>query len=233
MRFRWIGLWASLALLGGCGAGGGGKVNEQLAEPAALREKKEAIALIRFPPPEPKCTALGMQIGVRQGDLFKPTQTLRLRNLAVTNVLEVLLEPGEYHVLSLTCVHGKAMQTLWEPQGNGLLRRSYAAFSIAAGEVLNAGEIKVVRTDRRPAVVTSSAGAHVEVSDWPLAELERFKSQRPKLFAEMRTRLMTVTPSSAATAETVPQQCAELRQMQASGKVQTLPVACAAAVAKQ
>jgi len=222
---------AALVVLGGCS--GGGKVSEQLADPVALQQRKEAIALIRFARPDPSCVALGMQIGVRQGDLYKPLQTLRLKELAVTNVMEALLEPGEYHVLSMTCVRGKSMQTLWEPQGNGLLRRSYATFSIAAGEVLNAGEIKLVHADRRPRTFTTFVGLHVEVSDWPLAELERFKSQRPKLFAAMKTRLMTVAPSTAVTAETAPQQCAELRRLQASGKVQSIPETCAAAIAKR
>ena len=226
MSVRWIGrAWlAACTVLAGCS--GGGKVSETLADPDALLSKSEAIALIRFAPPDPACLALGMQIGVRDGDLYKPLQTLRLKDLAITNVMEVLLQPGEYHVLSLTCVRARSMQTMWEPQGDGRLRRSYSTFTVAAGEVVNLGEIKVVRADHKPGLWGNFIGVKVDVADWPLRELERFKSQRPKLFAEMRTRLMSVDGVAQPAADASQIKCAELRQLPAAGKVQSLPAAC-------
>ena len=215
---------ASVLLLVGCS--GGGKVNQQLTNPERLEASKEAVVFIRFAPPDPSCTALGMQIGVKDGDLYKPLQTLRLQKLAETNVIEALVEPGEYHILSLTCVRAKSMQTLWEPQGNGKLRRSYATFRVAAGEVINAGEIRIVKTGSIAGIHRAFANVKVEVNDWPLVELERFKSQRPKHFAEMKTRLMTVDGAGVAAADAAALKCTELKQLQAAGKVQNLPAGC-------
>ena len=230
MRVRWgvlgckaVGLAGAL-MLAACS--GGGKVNQQLTNPERLEASKEAIAFIRFAAPDPSCIALGMQIGVREGEFFKPVQTLRLQTLAVTNVMEALVAPGEYHVVSLTCVRKKSMHTIWEPQGNGLLRRSYATFTVAAGEVINAGEIRVVKTGSTAGVFRPFVNVKIEVSDWPLSELERFKSQRPKHFAEMKTRLMTVDGKGVAAADVTSQTCAELKQLQAAGKVQNLPAGC-------
>ncbi len=41
----------------------------------------------------------------------------------------------------------------------------------------------------------------VEVSDWPLEELERFRKNRPEIFARMTTRLMVVTLGDTLDAE--------------------------------
>jgi hypothetical protein len=59
--------------------------------------------------------------------------------------------------------------------------------------------------------------------------LERFKSQRPKLFATMHTRLMTVDQKPATAAGAAADQCDALRKLMAEGKVQALPPTCAVA----
>ena len=212
-------------VLSACAPDGGGKINDALTDSATLQTNHEAVALIRFAPPDPACSALGMQIGVAEGNLYRPLQTLRLKQLAVTNVMEARLAPGTYHVLSMTCVHGKALHTMWEPEGNGLLRRSYATFTVSAGEVVNLGEIRAVRVGRPAGVHGSFKDVKIEIADWPLSELDRYRSQRPKLFAQMKTRLMTV--DGAATSPGA--RCAELRVLQAAGKVQSLPAECASA----
>ena len=212
-------------LLGGCIPDGGGKVNEALTDTATLQTSSEAVALIRFPPPDPACIALGMQIGVAEGKLYRPLQTLRLKQLAVTNVMEARLAPGTYHVLSMTCVRTKSMQTMWEPEGNGLLRRSYATFTVTAGEVVNVGEIRAVRAGRTTGIFGDFKDVKIEVGDWPLSELDRYRSQRPKLFAQMKTRLMTADGTAPSPAE----RCAMLRALQSAGKVQSLPADCASA----
>jgi hypothetical protein len=117
---------------------------------------------------------------------------------------------------------------LSDPHGNGLMRRSFASFTLAAGEIINLGELRLVDKKRTHGVWNSFHDIAVEVSDWSLAELERFKSQRPKHFAEMRTRLMTV-PQSVPAAEQIPKLCEDARRMQAEGKLQNLPQQCTAA----
>ncbi len=207
---------------------GGGKVDEQLANTAQLRDSKQAIALFRLANPDPSCLQLGVSIGQREGALYRPQQTLKLTQLQVTNVLEVLLAPGDYHVLGFACYRARSKLEMVEPEGNGLLRRSYASFSVAAGEVVNLGQINLVRSARSKGVFNSFTDVEVQITDWPLAELDRFKSQRPKLFAEMRARLMTAAPKQN-TPEAVTQKCSELQRLLAAGKIQGLPAECAPA----
>ena len=139
--------------------------------------------------------------------------------------MEARLAPGTYHVLSMTCVRNKTLKTMWEPQGNGLLRRSYATFSVAAGEVVNVGEIRAVRAGRIAGAFGEFKDVKIEVGDWPLSEIDRFRSQRPTLFAAMKTRLM-VADGSAPSPE---QRCTQLSELQRTGKVQTLPAECVTA----
>ena len=218
-------------LLAACS--GGGRVNEQLADPVTLRNSKQAIGLFRVATPDPSCLSLGVSVGVREGQLYRPQQTLKLKQTLVTNVLEVLLEPGEYHILGFACYRARSTLVMVEPQGDGLLRRSYASFAISAGEVVNLGQIRLVRTGRTPGIFNSFAEVAVEISDWPLPELERFKSQRPKLYAEMRVRLMTAAPKVQLTPEVTAQKCAEIAKLQAEGKIQNVPTGCNPAPAKR
>lgn len=215
------------------GCSGGGRVNEQLSDPVTLRNNKQAIGFLRLALPDPSCQSVALSIGVREGPLYRPQQTLKLQHTAVTNVLEVLLAPGDYHIVGFACYRARSTLVMAEPQGDGLMRRSYASFTIGAGEVVNLGQIRLVRSGRSAGVFGSFVGVTVEVSDWPLTELERFKSQRPKHYAEMRTRLMTVAQSQAVTPDQVVSKCAEFTKLQAEGKLQTVPAACAAPLAKR
>jgi hypothetical protein len=71
--------------------------------------------------------------------------------------------------------------------------------------------------------------AYIDVTDWPLAELDRFKAKRPHIYAQMTTRLMQVTDQGPAVA--TGQDCARLKALKAEGKVQQLPPECAQAAA--
>ena len=208
---------------------GGGKVNETLTDPEALRNSQQAIAFLRLTTPDPSCVTVALNIGVREGDLYRPQQTLRLQQTAVTNVLEMLLAPGDYHVLGFACYRARSTLILAEPQGDGRLRRSYGSFSVAAGEVVNLGQIKLARSGRSTGIFNSFVDVAVEISDWPVSELERFKSQRPKHYAEMRTRLMTAAPPvGTATPEAVDKKCADVVKLHSEGKLQNLPASCVA-----
>ena len=68
-------------------------------------------------------------------------------------------------------------------------------------------------------------------SDWPLNELDRFKARRPHIYAQMKTRLMAVTP--AGQAPPTGQDCARLKALKVEGKVQGLPRECAGPAAKK
>ena len=220
----WVAMTAVALILAGCNTG---KVSEQLANTETLAQNKQAIVFMRIANPDPGCLSLGGHLGAREGAFFRPSQMIRLQQIHVTLVVEVLLAPGEYHIVSLTCFRARSTMVLAEPQGNGLMRRSYATFTAAPGEVVNLGQLKLVPSKRSAGVFRSFHEVDVEVTDWPLSELERFKSQRPKHFAEMKVRLMTAN-SGALTPEVADQKCAELKKLQAEGKVQNVPAACSA-----
>ncbi len=220
---------ALAALLAGCS--GGPRINEQLADAPTLKQNQQAIGLFRIGRPDPSCLHLGVQLGVREGDLFRPGNVMKLAQTRVTQVVETILPPGEYHVVSLTCFRARSTMVLSDPQGNGLMRQSYATFRLAAGEIINLGEIRLVDQKRRHGVWNSFHEIGVEIGDWPLEELDRFKSQRPKLYAEMRTRLMTV-PQSAPAHQQNPKLCDNARKLLAEGKLQNLPAECTTAAKK-
>jgi hypothetical protein len=224
-----LGVWSALAFLSAVVAGCyGPRINEQLADPVALKQNQQAIALFRLARPDPSCLHLGVQIGVREGDLYRPVQTMKLTQTQVTLVVETILPPGTYHITAFACLRARSNQVLAEPQGNGLMRHSYASFTLAPGEIVNLGEFRLVERKRVHGVWSAFHDVEVVVQDWPLEELQRFKSQRPKLFAEMRTRLMVPDRTDTGPDATA-QNCAALRQLQAAGKVQSLPSACSTA----
>jgi hypothetical protein len=202
------------------------KVAEQLVEAPTLRDNKQAIGFFRLGKPDPSCLQIGVQLGMREGPLFLPGQQRKLNQTAVTQVVEMILPAGEYHIVSFSCFRARSTLVLSDPHGNGLMRRSYASFTLTPGEIVNLGEIQLVDKKRTPGVWGSFHEIGVEVSDWSLAELERFKSQRPKHFAEMKTRLLTV-PQSAPTPGQIPKLCEDAKRMQSEGKLQNLPAQCA------
>ena len=217
------------AFLAGCN---GPRINEQLADGPTLKQNQQAIGLFRIGRPDPSCLHLGVQLGVREGELYRPGYVMKLAQTRVTQVVETILPPGEYHIVSITCFRARSTMVLSDPQGNGLMRQSYATFRLAAGEIINLGEIRLVDKKRTHGVWNSFHEIGVEIGDWPLEELERFKSQRPKLYAEMRTRLMTA-PAATATPDSAPQMCDSARRLQAEGKLQNLPAHCVTAAAKK
>jgi hypothetical protein len=68
------------------------------------------------------------------------------------------------------------------------------------------------------------------VTDWPVAEIDHFKQQRPNLYSQMRTRLMTVhkiePPTVGQVQAQIQARCVEMRRLQAEGKLQNLPALC-------
>ena len=95
-----------------------------------------------------------------------------------------------------------------------------------AGEIVNVGYLRLVAWRHGQNAFGRPVEMEIEITDWPLAELDRFKTKRPQIYAEMTTRLRTVTPQGPA--ESGPQECARLKALLAEGKVQQLPAACQA-----
>jgi hypothetical protein len=155
-------------------------------------------------------------------------QTARIeRNGHEAAVAELELGSGEYHVVSYTCTRPGSMTRLSEPAGGNLYKKSYASFTLAPGEILNVGYLQLVAVAATQISAYSRVlRVHLIVTDWPLVEIERFKQQRPNLYGQMRTRLMTVPKVRLPTVQEIQAKCAEIRRLQAEGKIQNLPSLC-------
>ena len=199
----------------------------------ALVKSGRGIAVMRLGAASPACDNVGVWLAVREGPGFRahtPVSVINVRSLAEVPVAEVELPPGEYHVISFACGNQKGVKQIANTDNtSGLARTSYASFKLAAGEVVNVGTFDFhasrvgLNSFGRPFRTT------ITVTDWPLAELERYQAQRPHIYAQMRTRLMTVTPRGPQDPDE--DDCERLAALKAEGKVQNLPSACGGPVA--
>lgn len=218
------------ALTAACG--GTSRVADELTA-TSLSQSKKGVALIKLGAADPLCTVLAAGIGVREGSDFRLVQTARIeRTSSDAAVAELELGSGEYHVVSYACTRRGGAVLLAEPMGNGVYRKSYASFTLAPGEILNVGYLHLVPMAATPALGGRVLHVRLAVTDWPLAEIERFKLQRPNLYTQMRTRLMTVHKTEPPTIEQVQAKCAEMKRLQSEGKLQNLPALCTPGGAK-
>ena len=113
----------------------------------------------------------------------------------------------------------------------GVYRTSLASFVLQSGEIVNVGYLHVEAWRDGRNTFGRPTRVEIEVTDWPLNELDRFKARRPHIYAQMKTRLMAVT--SAGQAPPTGQDCARRKALKAEGKVQGLPRECAGPAAKK
>jgi hypothetical protein len=231
---------AACALLLAAGCTQTTRVNDDVTT-GALAETRKAVAVMRVGAASPDCLHVAVLLGVREGEGFRRHQGLtvmNVRSLTEPAVAEVELDPGEYHVLAYRCQTAKSIKTVSDTAGGQLYRTSFASFTLEPGEIVNVGYLRLVAWRHGRNTFGRPVEMDIEVTDWPLAELDRFKAKRPHIYAQMKTRLMTV--SSGAPRPPSSQDCARLKTLKAEGKVEKLPPDCTvpaagkrAAVAKQ
>ena len=195
---------------------------------ASLTQTRKAVAIMRVGAASPSCINVAVLLGVREGDAFRRHQgitVMNVRSLTEPAVAEVELDPGEYHVLAYRCQTAKGIKTVDDAADPGTYRTSFASFRLEPGEVVNVGYLHVEAWRHGRNTFGRPTRMEIDVTDWPLAELDRFKARRPHLFAQMKTRLMTVTPPGQGPPTS--QECARLKALKAEGKVQELPPECA------
>jgi hypothetical protein len=115
------------------------------------------------------------------------------------------------------------VKTVDDNAGGQLYRTSYASFTLQAGEIVNVGYLHLHAWRHGHNTFGRPVEMDIEITDWPLAELDRFKAKRPQIYAQMTTRLMKVPRQPG---ELGLQECARLKALLAEGKVQQLPSAC-------
>jgi hypothetical protein len=214
----------------GAGCAQTSRVSDDLTT-TSLSQQKKGVALVKLGAADPRCTTVTAGIGVREKDAFRRVQDMRIVLIKTeTHVAEIALDPGEYHVVSYVCQKARSVLALAEPVNvaQGLYRRGYASFRVEPGEIVNVGYLQLVPLRATYSAFSRTVHLALAATDWPLAELDRFKQQRPKLYEQMRTRLMVVPKLEPPTAEQIQARCAEIRKLQAKGKVQNLPQVCIA-----
>jgi hypothetical protein len=212
----------------------GGSISGATTAAAARPTRSGAsIALMRVGAASPTCRHVQVLLGVRDGAGFrrhKPLQVANVASLADAPVAEVELEAGEYHVVAYACIDGsgKALiigQRARPPvDGVQIYGQSFASFTLKAGEVVNVGYLHFHASRVGTNAFGRPVRSDVAITDWPLAEIDRFKAQRPALYQRMTTRLMTATPVGPA--PPTPDDCQRLKALLADGKVQQLPPQC-------
>ncbi|MEQ1696414.1 MAG: hypothetical protein ABL901_11295 [Hyphomicrobiaceae bacterium] len=229
MGWRGVLVLAGLAL---AGCAQTSRVDENVT-PAKLASAQKGVALIRVGSASPTCLHTRVLLGTRAGEGYKRGQVImvaNLRSITASQVAEVALEPGEHHIIGYSCVAQNSQQTfVSDPAGGQLMGTSYARFSVAAGEIVNVGYFHFGASKEGRSLFGRNVRTDVEITDWPLAEIERFKQQRPTMYAQMTTRLMTVGGVLAAGEQA--RICEKWQALKAEGKAADVPPECGGAMA--
>jgi hypothetical protein len=230
-----IGILASVAfspLLATCA--GTSRVDATVT-PAALAQDKKAVAIMRIGAASPTCKHVAVLLGTREGDGYRRHSVLQVMNvhsLVEPAVAETELAAGTYHVIGYSCHDGKKPGVVADKADPGFLatpgtyRTSYAQFNVHTGEIVNVGYLHFHASRVGTNAFGRPVRTQVTISDWPLAELDRFKQKRPRIYAQMVTRLLTATDNTSDKPSS--DDCARLAALLAEGKVQTLPPVCSA-----
>ena len=190
----------------------------------SLAQTRKAVAVMRLGAATGACQNVAIMLGVREGEGFRRHQNVvvtDVRSLKKAPVAEVELDPGEYHVVAYGCTTANgSLRMIQDTDGHGLLRQSYASFTVGPGEIVNVGyfHLNASRVGRN--MFGRPVRTAVTITDWPLAEIDRFKAERPQIYAQMTTRLMVPTGVEQ-------EDCGRLHALKAEGKIQNVPAACA------
>ncbi len=201
---------------------------------AKLASAQKAVAVIRLGSASPACLNVQVLLGTRAGDGYRRGQVVTValvRSLSESQVAEVELDPGEHHIIGYKCIAEGNATAVADTALGGLFRTSYARFTLKAGEIVNVGYFHFGASREGRSVFGRPVRTDVEITEWPLAEIERFKQKRPTVYAQMVTRLMTLgepEPTGAQAADT----CATWAKLKAEQKVQDVPPECGGALPK-
>ncbi len=191
-----------------------------------LAGARKSVAIMRVGAASPECNHVQVLLGVRDGEGFrrhKPITVMNVRSVTEAPVGEIELDPDEYHVVAYACIKDKGAKVVGDSGATTQsYRTSYASFRLAPGEIVNVGYLHF----HAKRVGTNALGRAIEtdikVTDWPLAELDRFKARRGAIYAQMTTRLMTVAETTAV----APADCPRFKALKAEGKIQNVPAEC-------
>ena len=223
VRIVAVGLAAGACALAGCAAQTTRVGDETTA--TSLASTRKSVAIMRVGAASPECNHVQVLLAVRDGEGFrrhKPITVMNVRSVTEAPVGEIELDPDEYHVVAYACIKDKGAKVIGDSGATiQSYRTSYASFRLAPGEIVNVGYLHFHARRVGANALGRPIETDIKVTDWPLAELDRFKARRGAIYAQMTTRLMTVGESVAAAPD-----CPRLKALKAEGKIQNLPAAC-------
>ncbi len=208
---------SAAALTTGCGSSTRVPIEPSIQ---VLAEKKRGVVVMQFAMPDEDCKQQFLSIGVREGNGHRMVRRLMATGAApatTANAAEAELEPGEYHVLGYVC--RRARSSVGVGTDGGPYTTPLGSFTLGPGKVVNIGRITFKS-------VWGSRQVKIAVGDWAIADLNRFRDERPKLFAGMQTRLLDIRAGKPLTAEEKEDRCGQIAELKATGKVQNMPKAC-------
>jgi hypothetical protein len=167
---------------------------------SSLNEKQQAVAIITASLDGSTCSHMNIQLGRKSAQGYEPTTNVQVESgllsigrMVVGDIPQVTLPSGQHHIVSYACREGNRVSSVGQIQGRvlgfgGSYVKSMAQFDLAPGEIVNVGHLRI-----SPVGIYGSVTFHVK--DQPEAVLTKLKDTKPKLFAQMKTRLMTVQPA--------------------------------------
>lgn len=196
--------------------------------PATLSQSKRAVAIMRIGSASPACQHAAVMLAQREGEGFRTKKAIvvaSIRSVTESAVAETELDPGEYHVVAYSCRQEQGAKVVGDYGASSLYyRSSYASFTLAPGEMVNLGYLHLQASHVGRNAFGRPIRTDIDVTDWPLDEIDRYKLKRPAIYAQMTTRLMTVSPKGPADPSS--EDCKRLEALQVEGKVQSLPAKC-------
>ena len=136
--------------LGGCAGVKKPVIETSQINPATssetLASRQKSVAIMKIGTLGVQCAVADAVIGTRDGDRYKPVRVLRIvgaANPLLPQAAEAELDPGEYHIIGYSCFAGAASQVV-AGVDQGKFYRSYATFTLAAGEMVNIGHLRLV-----------------------------------------------------------------------------------------
>ena len=211
---------AAGAIIAATGLSGCGTSTRMMVEPSTgtLADKGRGVVVVKFSMPYEACRQQVLLLGTREGNGHRVVAKLMATGAApatTANAAETELAAGEYQLLGYVCQRARSFVNV----GNegGPYTSSLGRFTVKGGEVVNIGHLVFTRAQK---------DVKVEVSDWALADLNRYRDERPKLFAGMTTRLVELKAGVPMPAAEKSEKCDQLAELKAAGKVQGLPKGC-------
>lgn len=203
------------------------KVSDDISTQSLVASNK-SVVVMRLTGAGPKCQHVSVLLGVRQAEGYRGMRALTVasvRSVTEPPVAEAELEPGEYHLLAYKCVYkNNAAVTVGDKADTmNLYRTAFARFTLKSGEIVNVGSLHFNAHRVGLSAFGRPLRQDVAVTDWPLADLDQFKTKRPAIYAQMVTRLMQVTLDGETPTAV---DCARLAALKAERKIESLPPEC-------